>query len=383
MINFKVFKLVDIGKNLVKVIILIFSIILLTRFFNIVKRIDLNKYIEDRRKEFSTKSFAELLKDNLGEMTNEKKNNKENALISELGFLEGFEPKEENEDNSSKSEIRDLEENKEINNNDDLNIENTKEEKEIVLPESQTRVINEKNKNDIYNVSYSTVKIRNQTSVMLTEDMLVPNIDFDTSNVIIFHTHTSESYTPSENYNYVASGNYRTLDTNANVVGVGNELTKLLQNKGINVSHDTTFHDYPEYNGAYTRSLKTVKQQLQSTKADLVIDLHRDAIGDSNYGPSVMIGNEKVAQLMFVMGSNEGGLDHPNWIQNLKIAIKIQEKANEMYPGLFKPILLSKYRYNEHVAKGACIIEVGATGNTMEECLGSMKYLAEVISELE
>ena len=147
--------------------------------------------------------------------------------------------------------------------------------------------------------------------------------------------------------------------------------------------HDTTFHDYPEYNGAYTRSLQTVRNILASTSADLVIDLHRDAIADSSYGPSVMIGEEKAAQLMFVMGSSEGGLSHPNWINNLKIAVKIQEKANEMYPGLFKPILLSKYRYNEHLAKGSCIIEVGATGNTMEECLTSMKYLAEVINAIE
>ena len=121
---------------------------------------------------------------------------------------------------------------------------------------------------------------------------------------------------------------------------------------------------------------------MNSNSADLVIDLHRDAIADSTYGPSVMIGEEKAAQLMFVMGSNEGGLSHENWNQNLKIAIKIQEKANEMYPGLFRPILLTKYRYNEHVAKGACIIEVGATGNTMEECLTSMKYLAEVINQV-
>lgn len=211
----------------------------------------------------------------------------------------------------------------------------------------------------------------------------MPDVLFDKNNIVVFHTHTSESYTPSDNYQYVASGNFRTLDTNANVVGVGNELTTRLMNKGINVVHDSTFHDYPVYNGAYTRSLQTVQSILNNTPADLVIDLHRDAIGDSTYGPSVMIGDEKVAQLMFVMGSSEGGLEHPNWLQNLKIAIKIQQKANEMYPGLFRPILLSKYRYNEHVAKGACIIEVGATGNTMDECVGSMKYLAEVIAAVE
>ena len=78
----------------------------------------------------------------------------------------------------------------------------------------------------------------------------------------------------------------------------------------------------------------------------------------------------------------DGGSEHKNWIENLKFAIKIQEKANEMYPGLFKSIILRNSRYNQHVAKGASIIEVGATGNTLDECLNSMKYLARVLSEV-
>ena len=53
-----------------------------------------------------------------------------------------------------------------------------------------------------------------------------------------------------------------------------------------------------------------------------------------------------------------------------------------MYPGLFKPIMLTKSRYNQHTGKYASIIEVGATGNTLEECNGSMKYLANVIAEV-
>ena len=95
-----------------------------------------------------------------------------------------------------------------------------------------------------------------------------------------------------------------------------------------------------------------------------------------------MIGEEQVAQLMFVIGTNGGGLYHPNWQSNLKFAIQLQQKANEMYPGLFRPIILRNSRYNQHLAKAACIIEVGATGNTLEECLNSMKYLSCVLNEL-
>lgn len=103
---------------------------------------------------------------------------------------------------------------------------------------------------------------------------------------------------------------------------------------------------------------------------------------NANYAPSVKIGDEMAAQMMFVIGTDGGGLQHLNWQQNLKFAVKLQEKANELYPGLFRPIIVRNSRYNQHLAKAATIIEVGATGNTMEECLVSMKYLSKIISEV-
>ncbi len=103
---------------------------------------------------------------------------------------------------------------------------------------------------------------------------------------------------------------------------------------------------------------------------------------NSNYAPCVKIGEETAAQLMFVIGTNGGGLEHSNWNQNLKLAIRIQEKANQMYPGLFKPMILRNSRYNQQVASGAAIIEVGATGNTLEQCNNSMKYLANVLDRV-
>lgn len=104
--------------------------------------------------------------------------------------------------------------------------------------------------------------------------------------------------------------------------------------------------------------------------------------GDSSYAPTVKIGEGYAAQLMFVIGTNGGGLEHPNWLQNLKTAIKIQQSANKKYPGLFKPIILRNSRYNQHLSNGASIIEVGATGNTLEQCINSMKYLADILSNI-
>lgn len=231
--------------------------------------------------------------------------------------------------------------------------------------------------------SYHGVEVRNETSYQLTEEMLTPDITVSRENIMIFHTHTCESYTPSEAYPYTQTGTYRTTDLNFSVARVGTELERQLKSYQYNVIHDVTYHDYPAYNGSYGRSLTTVKNLLQQyPNTDIVIDLHRDAIGDYSYAPTVQIGEEYAAQLMFVIGTDGGGLQHDNWQQNLKFAIKIQEKANELYPGLFKPIILRNSRYNQHLAKAATIIEVGATGNTLDQCLVSMKYLAKVISEV-
>ena len=105
--------------------------------------------------------------------------------------------------------------------------------------------------------------------------------------------------------------------------------------------------------------------------------------GSSNeYGPRVQIGNDMCAQLMFVVGTDGGGLSHPNWRQNFAFAIKVQRIANQMYPGLFRPIIIRDSRYNGQVTSACNIIEVGATGNTLDECLNSMKYLAKVFDEV-
>lgn len=231
---------------------------------------------------------------------------------------------------------------------------------------------------------YGTTKIDNQSSYTITEDMLVPDVEItDKKNVIIYHTHTCESYTPCETYNYTMTGNYRTTDSNYNVVRVGTELDTYLTQKGFNVIHDGTYHDYPAYSGSYARSLDTVQRLLEGQSTDIVIDLHRDAVGNGDtYGPTVMVNGQRVAQLMFVIGTDGGGLEHPNWVQNLKIAVKIQETANQMYPGLFRSIIIRNSRYNQHVAKGASIIEVGATANTLGECLLSMQCLANVLEEV-
>lgn len=227
------------------------------------------------------------------------------------------------------------------------------------------------------------VQIKNESSYNLTQEIVDLNTNFNKQDIMIFHTHTCESYTATEQFNYDATGTFRTTDLNYTVCRVGDELEKYLRNYGYTVVHDKTLHDYPAYSGSYNRSLITVRDLLSiHQNTDIVIDLHRDAIGDNTYAPTVKIGDEYCARIMFVIGTDGGGLKHDNWRENLKFAIKLQQKADELYPGLFKPIIVRNSRYNHQVSKAACIIEVGATGNTLEQCMNSMKYLSKIFHEM-
>lgn len=268
------------------------------------------------------------------------------------------------------------------------NIEDNEKTEEIsasteeVATNEKTEIVTNNPIKENYNIEINGVKIKNETSFEIDESILDTELNINKENIVIFHTHTCESYTPTEQFNYEQTGNFRTTDLNYSVVRVGEELTQNLVKYGFNVNHDKTYHDYPAYTGSYTRSKATVESVLASTPSDIIIDLHRDAIGSkSDYDPSVKIGDETVAQLMFVIGTNGGGLYHPDWQSNLKFAIEVQEKANEIYPGLFKTMIVRNSRYNQHLGKAACIIEVGATGNTLEQSMASMKYLAKVLEE--
>ena len=293
--------------------------------------------------------------------------------ISSINGIENIsEKKEENKvANTEETTNGEIEENSLENNS------------EALEPGTKTEIITSNPIKDGSNTQLGNVKIKNETNYELTEDLFTSEIQIENKNIVLFHTHSCESYTSSEKYPYTPTGNYRTTDLNFTVTRVGTELETYLKKYNYNVIHNTDYHDYPAYNGSYTRSLKTVENILQTTPSDIIIDVHRDAIGSrSDYAPTVKIGNEEAAQLMFVIGTDAGGLWHPNWRENLKFAIKVQSKAEEMYPGLFKTMMVTTSRYNQHTGKYASIIEVGATGNTLEQCLTSMKYLAKVMNEI-
>ena len=209
------------------------------------------------------------------------------------------------------SSVNEIEESKEITNNEnseDTKIEenkNKEEKQEIQVAQEglQTQVITKNPISENSNVTYKNVKIKNQTSYTLTEEMLNPDITIENKNIVLFHTHSCESYTSSDKYPYTPTGTFRTTDLNFTVVRVGTELENQLKQYQYNVIHNTDYHDYPSYNGSYTRSLATVENILKTNPSDIIIDVHRDAVGSrSDYAPTVKIGDtDEAAQIMFVI----------------------------------------------------------------------------------
>lgn len=377
MINMAVLNLKDIVKYLIKITLVIAMVIGLTKYFSTAKA-----SVAKKAEELEGFSFISCLDVTIPGIATNKQNEQteevqisplEKMLYLNLGMLNSL------KDNSVTKKVE--EDNKQANETQ----ENTNQVVDEPLQKAETGLETEVQKTNVpekYTSEYKGVKIRNETKYKLTEEILTPNVTVKKDNILIFHTHTCESYTPSEKYQYKQTGNYRTTDRNFSVVRVGRELDRQLQNYGYKVTHSETYHDYPSYTGSYENSYKTVTNLLQKNKnTDIVIDIHRDAISDYSYAPTVKIGEEYAAQLMFVIGGNISK-EHPNWQQNLKFAVKIQQKANKMYPGLFKPIILRYASYNQQTAKAASIIEVGSTGNTMDQALTSMKYLAKVIDEV-
>lgn len=203
--------------------------------------------------------------------------------------------------------------------------------------------------------------------------------------ILIVHTHTTESYTNSDTNTYITSESDRNLDESKNIVAVGNAMEEVFKSAGIAAVHDRTVHDYPSFNGAYTRSLATVRANLDAHPGiKIVLDVHRDGIvreDGTKVKVAADINGEKTAQCMFVIGSN-AKLTHDNWQENLKLACKVQRLANEMYPGLMRPIILRGERFNQQASTGSVIIEVGSNGNTLEEAVRGGSRIAEVIAKL-
>ncbi len=207
-----------------------------------------------------------------------------------------------------------------------------------------------------------------------------------TPTVLIVHTHTTESYTPEGQANYTPSDTTRTQDKTQNVVRVGEEIKKVLSDRGIRVLHDTTINDYPSYNGSYTKTLGVIEWYLSKyPEIQVVLDVHRDGMtkdDGTKLKVTANIAGQKAAQVMLVIGTDEGGLPHENWRQNLQLGLQIQDQLTKQYPGFARPLNLRKERFNQHATPGSMIVEVGSDGNTLSEAVTAGRYFATALADV-
>ena len=202
--------------------------------------------------------------------------------------------------------------------------------------------------------------------------------------VLIMHTHGTEAYNQSPGHAYVASGEYRTTDSSANMLRVGQEICDILNDRGISAVHSRTLNDYPAYNGSYNRALKDIQAHIQQYPTiQLVIDVHRDAIatGNTYYKTAAVVDGQQTAQLMFVTGTDAGGLTHDHWQDNLAFQAQLHDRLNSTYPGIMRPMSIRASRFNQHIRKGSMLVEVGACGNTLEEALAAAQIFANTLAD--
>ena len=234
---------------------------------------------------------------------------------------------------------------------------------------------------------YISNSTSHQFSVIELQEPFAAKLTPEEPQLLIIHTHGSEAYTPVPGTDVVWSGDYRTTDYRYNVVRVGDEMAAAFGEAGISVLHDRTLYDYPSYNGAYDRSLAAIQSYLaQYPSICFILDVHRDAIEDgqgNQYKAVSEIEDQGVAaQMSLVIGSDGSGLEHPDWMENLKLAAAIQQLTLEKYPTLMRPILLRNSRYNQHATTGSLLIEVGAAGNSPEEAVLAGRLFAEEMAEV-
>ena len=236
------------------------------------------------------------------------------------------------------------------------------------------------------------VYISNSTKYTLSnEELLKPfgaELTGEAPQILILHSHGSEAYTPAADDGIVWSGECRTTDTRYNVVRMGDAMAEVFGQAGISVLHDRTLYDYPEYAGSYDRSLAAIDRYLKEYPSiRFVLDVHRDAIETSS-GSQVKViseidGQGTASQLTLVVGSDGGGLSHPDWTENLRLAVAIQEQALTDYPTLMRPLLLRNSRYNQHATTGSLLVEVGTAGNAPEEAeLAARLFAGEMVTVL-
>lgn len=240
--------------------------------------------------------------------------------------------------------------------------------------------------------SYDKVYLKNNTNLSINiKDLLESKLKFSlkktsSPQVLIVHTHATETFLESDATVYSKSYKSRTTNNEKNMVKIGSIIAKELNDAGIVTLHAKTQHDYPEYTGSYSRAANTICSYLNKYPSiKIVLDLHRDALssGSDKIKLVTKINGEKAAQVMLVMGSQSGGVKNfPKWKENMKLAVRLQKIMETKYPTLARPITLNSSNYNESLTTGSLLIEFGTDVNSLAEAKYSAKMVGDCLKTL-
>ncbi len=260
---------------------------------------------------------------------------------------------------------------------------------EEIPKEKRKTVVTETLNGTKSDLHYENIYVRNITKTEtvdikkeLSKEMDIHIKDDDTVQVLIMHTHTTESYMPADIGCYSTDWPTRSKNEKENMVAVGKVIADKLNEAGIKTVHATDVHDSPQYTGAYDRSGETVQKYLKKyPNIQVVLDIHRDAITNtdkSKVKPTVEIKGKKAAQIMIINGCQDGNIDnYPDWKINMRFALKLQQQIEKDNKGLARPLYFTCKEYNQRLTHGSLLIEMGSEANILDEA----KYSAELLSD--
>lgn len=246
-----------------------------------------------------------------------------------------------------------------------------------------------KNATAEYNGIYLKNATQNHSEIDIAKYLnkkIQATVDKSKPAVLVYHTHTSETYELLDRDFYTNERSTRSENYAENMVRVGEEICNILEKNGYKTIHDKTVFD-ESLSGAYSRSRENISKILKENPSiQVVLDIHRDSIylKDGTRVKAVsQIGGEKVAQIMITTGCEDGNVtDFPNWEKNLTFALNLQQSLVREAPSLMRPLNFAARKYNMDLIPCALHIEIGTDANTLAEAVNSANILGEALSEL-
>ena len=185
--------------------------------------------------------------------------------------------------------------------------------------------------------------------------------------VMVLHTHTSETYLGGENSFF------------GGVASAGDVLSRRLNRLGLSTLHCTVIHDGDDKN-AYLNARDTIKTMLEIYPSiKYIIDLHRlELEADGEILKTVSGSPDGSAQIRLTASAGSGD----RWQENLSLALALKSSLNRGGERVCMPAVLSQSTYNSDLAEYYIMVDIGSSGNSVNEAKAAAKRLADALADV-